>query len=422
MSPNGRRFIVTTAARRDVQEWQIGRPGQPRRTLALDRGNANAVDYSSDGTYLLADGRGGTTLRRWDLTSARGYIRSVPTSSHRSGGFGVMAADGQRSVVLSDEAWVLTDYRDGSVTTIPPPGPGYRHTYGAFHPDGRHFATAVDGEITVWDQDGDPTGQRAVLPGQRITELDYSPDGSRIAVSALDGTITMLDGTTLEPVGTPVELGKPVSWVVARPDGRTAVVLLGGVEATGRFVVPNRGWAVVDLVDGVVVERGELGMSHHQWLDVSPDGMVAVIAGGDNGDGALSGARGKVEVIDLSTGRPLAPPREWVGNQRSQVVVSPDGTRLLSSSANGLVAVWDTTTATPIATLVVPASSLLTGAFLPDGRSARILDWETGAAYDWDLSRGSAVEFACRAVGRDLTRTEWTEHFGDLPFRTTCPQ
>ena len=104
------------------------------------------------------------------------------------------------------------------------------------------------------------------------------------------------------------------------------------------------------------------------------------------------------------------------------LTLSPDGTRLLTSSPNGLVAVWDAATVTPVATLVVPASSVLSGAFLQGGRSARILDWETGVAYDWDLSMDSAVAFACRAVGRDLTRAEWTEHFGDLPFRTTCPQ
>ncbi len=187
-------------------------------------------------------------------------------------------------------------------------------------------------------------------------------------------------------------------------------------------MVPHSGWALVDLVDGVVIRRGSLEMRYHHWLDVSPDGRLAVVAGGENGDGALSGARGTVEVIDLSTGRLVAPAREWGGNPRSQVVFSPDASMLLSSSPNGVVSVWDAATVTPTATLGVPASSSLTGAFLPDGRTARLMDWSTGLAYDWDLSRTSAVEFACHAVGRDLTREEWTEHFGDLPYRTTCPQ
>lgn len=425
VSPDGTKFAVTSWEQREVREWRVDDPDQPARAFALDRGNANAVDYSADGTFLHATGRGGAALRKWDLTGRRSYVRTVRTSSGYGGGFGVMAPDGQRSVVLwgdeTDSGWDVTDYRDGSVGTILARD-GYRHTYGAFHPDGRHFATTAGGRIMVWDEKEKLSVQRNAFPGQRITELDYTSDGSRIAVSELDGTVTMLDADTLKTVGTPVELSEPMSWVVARPDRRTAVVLLGGVEATGRFVVPNSGWALVDLVDGVVVRRGSLGMRYIHWLDVSPDGRFAVVTGGENGDGALSGAQGTVAVIDLSTGRLVAPAREWGGNPRSQIVFSPDGTQLLSSSPNGLVAVWDAATGTPTATLVVPESSQLTGAFLPDGGTARLMDWGTGIAHDWPLSRTSAVEFACRAVGREITREEWIEHFGDLHFRETCPQ
>jgi DNA-binding SARP family transcriptional activator/WD40 repeat protein len=420
VAPDGRRFLVINWEGREVTEWRLGRHGQPNKVFSLDRGNANAVDYSADGNFLFASGRGATSLRRWDLTGEASYVRTVPTSSSVGGGFGVIAADGQRSVVLSGEAFI-SDYRDGSFGVIPSQQ-GYRHTYGAFHPDGEHFLTAIGDTITVWDGDGRATGQRAVFPSGRITELDYTPDGSRLVVSELDGTLSMLDGESLERVGTTVEMGEPVSWIVARPDGHTAVVLLGGVEPSGGFVFPTSGWALVDLVDGVVVRRGKLEMRYGHWLDVSPDGSLAVVGGGEYGDGALAGAQGEVEVIDLGTGRRVARAREWGGNPRSQVVFSPDGTKLLSSSPNGLVAVWDVGTVAPTATLVVPGSSALSGAFLADGRTARVMDWATGQAYDWDLSPDTAVEFACRAVGRDLTLEEWREHFGDLPFRETCPQ
>ncbi|WP_299922429.1 BTAD domain-containing putative transcriptional regulator [uncultured Nocardioides sp.] len=419
--PDGRRFIVVSSDEREVREWKVVDAKEPRGIFSLDRGNANAVDYSADGTFVHASGRGGTALRRWDLTGERGYVSTVPTSSGWSGQFGVMASDGQRSVVLADGGWVLSDYRTGRVGVIPGPG-GFRHTYGAFHPDGQHFATAAGPRVEVWDGAGKPTGQQAVFPSGKLTELDYTPDGSRLAVAELDGTITLLDGDSLERVGTPVEMDEPVSWVVARPDGRTAVVLLGGGPASGNFVLPSVGWALVDLVDGVVVRRGTLGMRYGHWLDVSPDGTRAVIGGGEYGDAAQAGDRADVEVIDLSTGRQVAPAREWGGNPRSQVIFSPDGTRLLSSSPNGLVAVWDAGTVTPTSTIALPLAVAASGAFLPDGRTARFLDWSTGMAYDWDLSTDSAVEFACRAVGRDLTREEWTENFGDLAYRETCPQ
>ena len=82
----------------------------------------------------------------------------------------------------TDSGWDVTDYRDGTVGTIIA-RPGYRHTYGAFHPDGKHFATTAAGRIMMWDEDEKLSLERNVLPGQRITELDYTSDGSRIAAS-----------------------------------------------------------------------------------------------------------------------------------------------------------------------------------------------------------------------------------------------
>ena len=412
--PDGRRFIVISSDEREVREWNVVDAEEPRGTFSLDRGNANAVDYSADGTFVYASGRGGTALRRWDLTGERGYVSTVPTSSRWGGQFGVVAADGQRSVVLADGGWVLSDYRTGKVGVIPGPG-GFRHTYGAFHPDGQHFATAAGTRVEVWDGAGKPTGRQTVFPSGKLTELDYTPDGSRLAVAELDGTITLLDGDSLERVGTPVAMEQPVSWVVARPDGRTAVVLLGGVFGLRQLRVPEprlRPW--LDLVDGVVVRRGTLEMRYGHWLDVSPTARAPCVGGGGStGTAPTAGDRANVEVIDLSTGRLVAPAREWGGNPRSQVIFSPDGTRLLSSSPNGLVAVWDAGTVTPTSTIALPLAVAASGAFLPDGRTARFLDWFTGMAYDWDLSTDSAVEFSlprgrsrphAGGVGRELRR------------------
>lgn len=42
--------------------------------------------------------------------------------------------------------------------------------------------------------------------------------------------------------------------------------------------------------------------------------------------------------------------------------------------------------------------------------------------YEWDPSARRALEFACRAAGRDLTEEEWAEHFPGQPLRSVCPQ
>jgi hypothetical protein len=59
--------------------------------------------------------------------------------------------------------------------------------------------------------------------------------------------------------------------------------------------------------------------------------------------------------------------------------------------------------------------------FLPNG-NIMIPPWGVDpAVYIWDPSATRAVEFACRAVGRDLTEAEWVEHFPGRPYRKVCP-
>ncbi|MGH3362522.1 MAG: BTAD domain-containing putative transcriptional regulator [Nocardioides sp.] len=422
LSPDGRSLLATEWNTRHATEWRLSDPASPTRQLDLDRGNPGTVDYSADGTFLHATGQGGNALRRWDLTGHRQYLSHLPTSSGLSGGFGVVAPGGRHAVVLWEDQWDVTDYATGNTSTIRG-ADGFRHTYGAFHPNGKHYVTAISGEIRVWDmKTGRPTGLRASMPTDRISELDYTADGSRVAVAELSGQVTMLDGQTLRPVGRPADVGENVSWVVARPDGRTAVVLTGGVERTGTWILPSHGWAVVDLEAGRVVRRGQLQMSYGQWLAVSPDGRTAVVTGGNHADSsANSGAAGLLERVDLTTGRSLGPPRSWAGSARAQVSYSPDGRQLLTASPNGAVAMWNATTGAPVSSFTAPGANTLSGAFLPSGRSVRLLDWNTGIAYTWDPDIDHAVDFACRVAGRNFTREEWRTHFGDRrPYVRLC--
>jgi hypothetical protein len=39
-----------------------------------------------------------------------------------------------------------------------------------------------------------------------------------------------------------------------------------------------------------------------------------------------------------------------------------------------------------------------------------------------DASRRSWRDRACARANRNLTRAEWTNYFGDEPYRATCPE
>ena len=73
------------------------------------------------------------------------------------------------------------------------------------------------------------------VDGERIA---YSADGDRIVVGNGEGSITVIDADTLEPVAAPVRVGHAVLRVFAGPDNRTAIAL-----------TDEPGLAVVDTVD-----------------------------------------------------------------------------------------------------------------------------------------------------------------------------
>ena len=44
-----------------------------------------------------------------------------------------------------------------------------------------------------------------------------------------------------------------------------------------------------------------------------------------------------------------------------------------------------------------------------------------GAVYTMDTRTEHWIEAACEIAGRNLTQAEWTNAFGDRPYRETCP-
>ena len=108
---------------------------------------------------------------------------------------------------------------------------------------------------------------------------------------------------------------------------------------------------------------------------------------------------------------------------------SDDGDRVVSGAVDGSVILWDAATGNMTARVAGPtgislswASGATSPTFLPNG-DIMIVPWSRDpAVYIWDPSAERAVEFACRAAGRDLTEAEWAEHFPGQPFRSVCPQ
>jgi WD40 repeat protein len=160
-----------------------------------------------------------------------------------------------------------------------------------------------------------------------------------------------------------------------------------------------------------VLDEGELPVSSGNRVEFSPDGRHAAIGAAESGE---------VFILDLQTGDPVRPPVAGHDGFILSLAYSPDGQRLLSSSIDYGVAVWAGTTGRLVSRLVAPDPQV-TSAF-GSGEHSVVLSPEFGGpVYEWDTSVEHAIDFACRAAGRDFTEAEWSRHFGGRPFAETCP-
>jgi len=322
----------------------------------------------------------------------------------------------QGGVQAVDPASSHVRFLDVHTGKVGPPldrGTGYRppHGEGSWHPDGVHYALPTGGQIRIWDARTGELITQGSPSGPFIRAIDYSPDGTRLVVGELSGRVTMLDATTLSPVGRPVRLDDAVCCVSAGPDNHTAIALTGFDEASGFWVGWNTAtkWTLVDLDSGTVLNHGQLGF-HGRTVAYSPDGQHIAVGGTD----------GHVLELDARTGEPLRPPVPGHEGTVESLSYSPNSQRILTSSIDATVGLWDAATGLPLARVVAPKWPLA-AEFDADSHTVIIAPLWDGPVYQWDTRTDHALDFACRIAGRDFTPTQWRDHFGDRRYQETCP-
>ncbi|MBD1873733.1 hypothetical protein H6F75_09585 [Nodosilinea sp. FACHB-131] len=185
-----------------------------------------------------------------------------------------------------------------------------------FSPDGTQIATSgVDGTARLWDLVGN---QVALMEGHQgsVGQVVFSPDGTQIATSGVDGTARLWD-----LAGNQVALMKGhegyIGQVVFSPDGTQ--IATSGDDGTARL------WDLsgnqVALMKG---HEGYIGQ-----VVFSPDG-TQIATSGDDGTARLWDLSGN--QVALMKGH-----EGYVG----QVVFSPDGTQIATSGDDGTARLWD---------------------------------------------------------------------------------
>jgi WD40 repeat protein len=378
---------------------------QPTQTITID--DPGGVQLAPDASRAYVSDPQEGTVMTWDLTGGSSYLKLVatyPQLETRQVGF-LRTSDDDTHFAEYGDVLTLFNATTGRVTTAHDPGNWGFYTSGSWRTDDQRFAIGtVHGRVQVFDEDGTKLRDTRVSHAT-VTDVDYSADGTSLAVDDVSGHVGLRDAETLEPVGTPVDMPASTYGLTLAPDGHTAFVLTRrGVIRPGETpTFPS--WALLDLETGRILRTGSLHGNGY-YDDFSPDGRHVAIGLGS----------GRLLILDPRTGETVATQNPGHDSGIGWLAWSADGSRIIS--AGGGLLIWDAATGQVQDTVTAPGGGI--GTFRRDSSHITIVNME-GRVFDWNPSRTYADRFACRIAGRDLTEDEWKRYLGSEPRFQVCP-
>jgi WD40 repeat protein len=452
-SPDGRELAASSKDFK-VWLWRVAADRAiPDGALTGATNWANTVAFSPDGRSLAA-GTSVANVLVWNM-STRKLTATLPhpqpvTSVAWDGAGRVVAAGADGTVSL----WALPSMVLAT---------GSAPTQLAYGPGGRTLAVGGVGSVQLWD-----TVTHTLLTSRSLPPTDYAnatvfrpsgAGGALLAVAVSNGTVALLNGSTLAPVTAPftVITGSGAAESVAfSPDGRLLatgaddgtvrlfdvtdparprqVAIVRGVGAdspiyTVAFAPDGKTIAAASLnnvvqlwrvtgADGLAPEAPDLGgmASYPIGLAFSPDGRTLAIGNADKHVYLWNMAD---PARPRSLGAPLSGPTSNVW----AVAFSPDGKTLAGSANDGTVWLWSMTDPERpalTATLTGLPGHVFSVVFSPDGAQLAAASYDDDTVRLWDTNPAIARAAICSNLGQPITPAQWAGYAPGVPYRAPC--
>ena len=453
-SPNGTELAASS---KDFKVWlwrvTAGRAAADG-TLTGAVNWVNTVAFSPDGRSLAA-GTSGANVLVWSLATRQVTAKlphPQPVTSVTWDGPGRIAAAGADGTV---SLWALPS----AVLAT-----GSAPTQLAYGPGGGTLAVGGDGSLQLWDTRSRTLLASRTLPADTFVNATvFRPakaGGALLAVALSNGTVELLNGSTLAPAALPLTVisgpGEAESAAFS-PDGR--LLATGADDGSVRlFDVTNparprqltvvRGagdadpiYTVVFAPDGTLIAAASVNTDSVQlWRLTGSGGLVR--AGPDLGGMAsypiglaftpdsrtlaIGNSDKNVYLWDVASPahpRPLGAPLTGPSGQTWAVAFSPDGKTLAVGANDGTVWLWDL--ADPARPALTATLSGLPGhvfsvAFSPDGSQLAAASHDDDTVRLWDASPAAARAAICGNLGQPVSPKEWASYLPGVPYRAPC--
>jgi WD40 repeat protein len=256
----------------------------------------------------------------------------------------------------------------------------------AFSPDGRLLATATNYEVWLWDVARGKVLNTFRPGGAHVYAVAFSPDGRHLASGQRYRTVAVWDTAavrTWQALSSSKQGRVGSGGLAFSPDGSQLACSTG---ALGRL-------SLHDAHTGRQQWELEFGGLWAAGVAFSRDGTRVAVA---LARPRPEQTRGKVEVLDVKTGRKLLTLGEG-DSEVWEVAFSPDGRWLATGGAGGTVRLWDAATGKELHALAGHLKEVNALAFSPDGR--RLLMADRAHFVLWDPDAGAAKVLQAKEAG-----------------------